>query len=349
MVHISLPENKERRLVFYLAMEEYVAAHLSSLLAGRDRKDAFFFWQVKPTVIFGRNQVMEAEVNMPYCREHDIRLFRRKSGGGCVYSDEGNIMLSYITDSTNVASTFSEYLDTLSAYLRASGVNAEKSGRNDIMVDGKKVSGNAFFLKPESSIVHGTMLFNTDFDELERAITPSEAKIKSKGVSSVRQHVTNLKPIYEAAGSPLADIEKFKNYLLECFCGNRDAEGKLAGIETIVLTDEQVAEIEEIEAEYLNPEFLEGRNHAYSVSHSGKIPGAGEIVIGLDIDKGVIRKCHVSGDFFPLKDGLDELLTSRLEGVPDEAGPLRKAIGDIELTNYISGLSMDDFLGIMEA
>lgn len=206
-----------------------------------------------------------------------------------------------------------------------------------------------FFLKPESSIVHGTMLFNTDFDELERAITPSEAKIKSKGVSSVRQHVTNLKPIYEAAGSPLADIEKFKNYLLECFCGNRDAEGNLAGIETIVLTDEQVAEIEEIEAEYLKPEFLEGRNHAYSVSHSGKIPGAGEIVIGLDIDKGVIRKCHVSGDFFPLKDGLDELLTSRLEGVPDEAGPLRKAIGDIELTDYISGLSMDDFLGIMEA
>ena len=184
---------------------------------------------------------------------------------------------------------------------------------------------------------------------MERAITPSEAKIKSKGVSSVRQHVTNLKPIYEAAGSPLADIEKFKNYLLECFCGNRDAEGKLACIETIVLTDEQVAEIEEIEAEYLKPEFLEGRNHAYSVSHSGKIPGAGEIVIGLDIDKGVIRKCHVSGDFFPLKDGLDELLTSRLEGVPDEAGPLKKAIGDIELTDYIAGLSMDDFLGIMEA
>lgn len=143
MTYISVPE-KERRLVFYLAMEEYVAAHLHTILADRADKEAFFMWQVSPTVIFGRNQVMEAEVNIPYCREHGVNLFRRKSGGGCVYSDKGNIMLSYITDTTDVAAAFEKYLDALSGYLSATGVNAYKSGRNDVMIDGKKVSAMPF-------------------------------------------------------------------------------------------------------------------------------------------------------------------------------------------------------------
>ncbi len=350
MVHITLPgADIERRLVFYLAMEEYVAAHLDSLLEGHDDKKAFFLWQVKPTVIFGRNQVMEAEVNMPYCREKGIRLFRRKSGGGCVYSDSGNIMLSYITSSTDVTSTFSDYLETLSGYLRASGINAEKSGRNDILVDGRKVSGNAFFLKPKSSIVHGTMLFDSDFDELEKAITPSATKIRSKGVSSVRQHVTNLKPLYEEAGSRLADISVFKKYLVDCFCGIRDRDGIVTGVDTVELTDAQVAEIEAIEAGYLDPAFLEGRNHAYSACHSGKIPEVGEIAVELDIDNGVIRRCHVSGDFFPLKDGLDELLTTRLAGVADEYCPLAAALKGTDLTPYVTGLYVADLLRIMDA
>lgn len=345
MVHISLPEpEKERRLVFYLAMEEYVAAHLGALLAGQPHKDAFFLWQVKPTVIFGRNQVMEAEVNMPYCREKHIRLYRRKSGGGCVYSDEGNIMLSYITDSTDVESTFGRYLDTLCSYLRASGLDAEKSGRNDILVGGRKVSGNAFFLKKEASIVHGTMLFDTDFDELERAITPSEAKIRSKGVSSVRQHVTNLKPIYEEMGSPLADIAAFRDYLLDCFC--REVGGVLRNL---TLTGEQVSEIEEIEAGYLKPEFLEGRNHAYSVTHSGKIPGVGEFAVEFDIDRGLVRRCRLSGDFFPLKEGLDEELTRRLVGLPDEPGAVADALDGLNLPEYISGLTHGDFMKILES
>lgn len=345
MKYIQLPDpTAERRLVFYLAMEEYVAAHLDELLPGNGNKDAFFMWQVSPTVIFGRNQVMEAEVNLPYCKEKGINLFRRKSGGGCVYSDKGNIMLSYITDTTDVQSTFDRYLETLAGYLKSVGLNAERSGRNDVLVDGKKVSGNAFFLKPKSSIVHGTMLFDTDFEELQRAITPSAEKIKSKGVSSVRQHVTNLKEYFKRSAEfgKLADIDNFKHFLASCFCGN--AEG---GIDTIVLTDGQIAEIEKIEAGYLDPDFLEGRNHAYSLVRKGKIAGVGEVNAEMDIDRGKIIKCHLAGDFFPLQDGLDEVLTRALSGISDDSASITAALKDIHPEEYVSGLELDSLLKII--
>lgn len=342
MTYIYLPEpEKERRLVFYLAMEEYVAANLETLLHGKASKDAFFMWQVRPTVIFGRNQVMEAEVNMVYCKDKGISLYRRKSGGGCVYSDDGNIMISYITDSTDVSATFDKYLDALSSYLRDTGVDARKSGRNDILVDGRKVSGNAFFLKPKSSIVHGTMLFDSDFDELVRAITPSESKITCKGVSSVRQHVTNLKPYYQDAGSPLADIDKFKSYLVGRFCGDGDS------LDSIVLTDSQVSEIKEIEKTYLNPDFLEGRNHAYSVCRRGRVAGVGEVALEMVIVHGIIDRCRLSGDFFTLKDGLDEVLTMRVKGVPYEFGLLAEALSGLDIEEYVPGLHLNDLRMIL--
>lgn len=350
MVHIVLPEGDSgRRLVFYLAMEEYVAEHLD-LLAGKDA-EAFFLWQVPPTVIFGRNQVMAAEVNLPYCREKGIQLYRRKSGGGCVYSDWGNIMLSFITPSTNVAFTFDRFLQRLALALRRAGLNASRSGRNDILVDGKKVSGNAYFLLPKSSVVHGTMLFDSDFDELDKAITPSAEKIKSKGVESVRQHVTNIRPYFETAEKEwqrkLADIRVYKNYLVSEFCGRKDAEGHCIDMEMLTLTPDQIVEIEEIEKGYLDPAFLEGRHNAYTVSRKGKLEGIGEIEADFDIDAGRIRKCHIAGDYFLLKDGLDEYLTALLEGVPDVEADVAAKLADADLAQFVRDLKVEDFIGIL--
>ena len=184
MKHIVLPEVKDRSLVFYLAMEEFVAREIEG--------EAFFIWRVNPTVIIGRNQDLEAEVNMDYCREHGVEVVRRKSGGGCVYSDKGNIMISYISGRGDVSEVFERYLDMLTSCLRSLRLPAEKSGRNDILVDGRKVSGNAFHMLPDRSIVHGTLLYSTDFDALEAAIRPPVEKLERHGVASVRQRVTNL-------------------------------------------------------------------------------------------------------------------------------------------------------------
>ena len=137
MKYITLPEEKVRRLSFYLAMEEWVARHL-------DESECFFMWQVAPTVIFGRNQVMENEVNVAYCREKGIQMIRRKSGGGCVYADEGNVMLSYVCDGDNVGFTFNKFINMLLLVFRQMGVEAVGTSHNDVMDGERKVCGRAF-------------------------------------------------------------------------------------------------------------------------------------------------------------------------------------------------------------
>ena len=150
MKHIVLQDNAPRRLSFYLAMEEYVARRMPHI------EDAFFMWQVEASVIFGRNQVMENEVNTTYCREHDIQMYRRKSGGGCVYADMGNVMLSFITSNDSVTLTYNRYVNMVLLVLHKMGIEAKASGRNDILIGDRKVSGNAFYQLPGRSIVHGT-------------------------------------------------------------------------------------------------------------------------------------------------------------------------------------------------
>ena len=150
MTYLSLPFEENRRLSFYLAMEEYAARQLNK------GDDVFFLWQVQPSVIFGRNQVIENEVNLDYCREHGIQLYRRKSGGGCVYADMSNVMMSYITRSDEVVTTFARYMEMVCQMLRELGLEATSTQNNDVLIGDRKVSGNAFYHIPGHSIVHGT-------------------------------------------------------------------------------------------------------------------------------------------------------------------------------------------------
>ena len=212
MKHVILPDDVRRSLAFYLAMEEFVAREIEG--------EAFFVWRVEPTVIYGRNQVLENEVNLEYCREHGVDIVRRKSGGGCVYSDLGNIMVSYISRRGDVSEVFDRYMTALTEALRALGVPAEKSGRNDILVEGRKVSGNAFHQLPDRSIVHGTLLYSTDLEALTEAIRPPVEKLQRHGVESVRQRVMNLSEYVALMTEPddaLKSPEALEEYLLRYF------------------------------------------------------------------------------------------------------------------------------------
>lgn len=230
MKNIVLPEVCDRSLAFYLAMEEYVAREIED--------DSFFVWRVAPTVIIGRNQDIEAEVNLDYCRDHGVEVIRRKSGGGCVYSDKGNIMISYVSRRGDASELFEGYLNALTACLRSIGLDAEKSGRNDILTGGRKISGNAFHMLPDRSIVHGTLLYSTDFDALETAIRPPVEKLKRHGVPSVRQRVTNLSDHIDP--SVIGSVEALEDYLVRYF-----TDGNIA------LTPAQVSVIEEMAEEYI--------------------------------------------------------------------------------------------------
>lgn len=206
MKHIAQPDGKP--LTFYLEAEEEVARMYA--------EPCFFTWVVPPTVICGRNQSVENEVNLKFCTKEGIQVVRRKSGGGCVYADEGNIMISYIAPAYDTApATFSRYLSMIVRALASVGVKAEATAHNDILIGGRKVSGNAFYYCQgkggRHSIVHGTLLHSTDLARMEQAITPPAWKLEAKGVQSVRQRVVNLS---ELSSISLADLRQRLIYTL---------------------------------------------------------------------------------------------------------------------------------------
>lgn len=233
MKYLLLPETKDRSLAFYLALEEYVARQ-------KDESDSFFMWQVKPSVIFGRNQVVENEVNVDYCRAHGISMYRRKSGGGCVYADMDNLMLSFVTSEENVNFAFNRFVNMVLLVLRKLGIAATGTSHNDIMIGDRKVCGTACYHLEGRSIVHSTMLFDTNMDHMLNAITPSKEKLEKKGIESVRQRITLLKDY-----TTLDSVEALKALIRETLC-----EGER------LLTASEVAGIEAIEATYLKEEFI---------------------------------------------------------------------------------------------
>lgn len=220
------------KLSFYLAMEEYVARYVPE-------DECFFMWQVEPSVIFGRNQLIENEVNIDFCKKHDIQMYRRKSGGGCVYADMDNVMLSYISDGDNVGFTFNRFVQMILLVLRKMQVQATSTSHNDIMIGDRKVCGTAFYQLPGRSIVHSTMLYNTNMEHMLNAITPSAEKLQSKGIQSVRQRITLLKDYVPYS------LEEVKMFIRQTLC---DCE--------LVLTEQQVLEIEQLEQEYLMKDFI---------------------------------------------------------------------------------------------
>ena len=323
MKYLSLPDNATRILPFYLAMEEYAARMIGE-------EDIFFMWQVDPTVIFGRNQLIATEVNVDYCREHGIAFYRRRSGGGCVYADRDNIMMSYVTRSDEVQTTFSAYTGAVAAMLRGLGLNASASDRNDVLIDGRKVSGNAFYHTDGRSIVHGTMLYGTNMEHMLNAITPSREKLSSKGVESVRSHITTL-------GEHLTmDIDTFKQHVRETMC---DGE--------IMLTASDVAEIERLTLPYLEPSFLWGNNPRYEVARGGRIDGVGSIYLDVELKHDRIHDLHLTGDFLPLCTDVQALLLDTLRGAELTAPSIASALEGHDAGQWILNLTNKQLITLL--
>jgi lipoyltransferase/lipoate-protein ligase len=320
MKHVRYPFSEIRRLSFYLATEEYLALHYPS-------GEYFFMWQVHPSVIFGRNQLIENEVNIDYCRKNGIQMYRRKSGGGCVYSDFSNIMFSFVTPDFNKDFVFDKYLGKVVDVLKSLGLDARFSGRNDILIGDLKVSGNAFYKVLDKAVVHGTMLFATDLSVMVQAITPANEKLISKGIDSVRKRVTNL------CEHLSIDIETFKDTMRKQLC---DGE--------ITLTPADVRGIEEIETTYLDEGFIYGKNPRYTMVKKGYVK-AGYLEVDLEIKNGIVKKMNIQGDFFLIGE-LDALL-DQMKGVPFTKEGFTEALQGTTLSGIIMGLDLPDFLKIV--
>lgn len=321
MRYITLPNDEARPLSFYLAMEEYVARHIIV-------PDCFMMWQVSPSVIFGRNQLIENEVNLDFCRSHNIAIYRRKSGGGCVYADMSNVMFSYITSEAQVGFTFNRYMMLIVNMLRRLGVDASASGRNDVMIGDRKVSGNAFYKIPGRSIVHGTMLYDTNLINMVGSITPSGTKLLSKGILSVHQRIALLKDYINLS------LDEFKAFAIKTICDEEQ-----------VLMESDITQIKEIEKEYVSDDFIYGKNPRYTLLKQRRIEGVGQLEARIEVKNNIIKSVNLVGDYFLIGD-LDRQLLSTLRDVPLEHGALSRVLPD-RIDDVILNLMKEDFIELL--
>lgn len=323
MINIVLPDNRQRRLPFYLALEEWVAKNL-------DARDYIFTWVVAPTVICGRNQDIEKEVDLDYCRAHGIDVVRRRSGGGCVYADSNNIMISFITPDTDIETTFAYFSDRVAQQLCNIGISAEATGRNDIIVAGRKISGSAFHRLPSRSIVHCTMLYDTDSEAMSHAITPSRAKTESKRVQSVQSRIVTAKEL-------MPDLQ-FNDF--HC----RILEGLV--FDSYQIVPDQLAQVEALERDYYNPKWLWRKQHIIN-AEGEYLPNVGEICLQVSLDKNnTIADVDVNGDFFDNSEKLESLLESLKGHTPDKS-TLQQILLHTDVSEIITGLTTEQFINLI--
>ena len=310
---------------FYnLAFEEVV-------LRRRQEGDYLILWQNDRTIVVGQNQNTEAEINRSFVEQKNLRVVRRMTGGGAVYHDLGNLNYSFITDAGEVeALTMERFTSPVVAVLRGLGLNAEASGRNDILVDGKKVSGTAQRLMGKRILHHGTLLFDSDPDMVSGALKVDPEKFRSKSAKSVRSRITNIRPHLRED----MDLPTFWEYLKQSLSGN--------GFLHQELTDSELKEVEKLRDEkYSTWDWNYGRSPRFDLTNKRRLPG-GTLEASLLVEQGCISEAAFFGDFLAVAP-LDEL-TDALRGCAFrradvqsvlERFPLRELFGCITETEIL--------------
>jgi lipoate-protein ligase A len=263
---------------FNMAFDEFCLEHLKA------DEPVFYLWQNRPSVIIGLNQSAYAEVNLPYLQEKGILLARRVTGGGAVYHDLQNLNYTITGRIRDLESDYPAYVETMAQALRSLGVPAELSGRNDILVEGRKCSGYAKRMYKDRLMIHGTLMYDVDIDTLTKALAVPGSKLSAAGVASVRSRVANLKDYLPQ----FPDIQAFKNALQELLAG---------GDEEICLTDDQLAQIEaDAASKFRTWEWNCGHSPAASFQVRKKV-SCGTIEAAFSLKGGCIDGLRFSGDF----------------------------------------------------
>ena len=313
-----------------LAIEEYALKNL-------DINESYLLFYInKPSIIIGKNQNTIEEVNQDYVEQNDITVVRRLSGGGAVYHDLGNLNFSFITkDDGDSFHNFKKFTEPVVKALGKLGIQAELSGRNDIMAEGRKISGNAMFATRGRMFSHGTLLFNSEMDHIVSALKVKKEKIESKGIKSVRSRVGNIADFLK---EPMT-IEEFRGFIL-----TNIFEG-LSEIPEYVLTEEDWKEIHKISEErYQKWEWNYGKSPKFNVQASHRFP-VGSIDMRLEVNKGEIENCKIYGDFFGVGDVAE--LEQKLIGVRYDKESVALVLEDVNVQHYFGNVTKDDVLQLI--
>ena len=314
---------------YNLAVEEYVFECLP-----KDRMYVML-WRNDNAIIIGKHQNTHAQINPAFVREKNIRVVRRLSGGGAVYHDLGNLNFTIIADAQGDTLDFARFCDIVIAALKKAGIQAQRNGRNDMTIDGKKFSGNAQYLRQNRVMHHGTILFDSDLTVLSRALQVDEEKIRSKGVDSVRSRVTNVRPCLPEDMT----LAQFRALLLQTILEQTPGEA-------YNLTAEDLAEIEKRkQARYDSWDWNYGQSPECTLLKKQRLEGCGTVEAYLTLSHSTITQLELKGDFFSAEP--PELLAQKLIGCPLTEAALSAALAEVDTSRYILGMNPEEFVRLL--
>ena len=297
--------------------------------------EVFMLWQNDNTIVVGKNQNTLSEINSDYVKEMGIRVVRRITGGGAVYHDMGNINFTYITKQDGEwEADFSRFAKPVVSALRKIGLDAEVSGRNDILISGRKISGNAQTVAGGRILHHGTLLFNTDVSVLSNALVPDPEKIRSKGIKSVSSRVANIS---ELLGRKVT-AEEISDLI--------GSEVKMIyGAEEYALSDEEIKRAEKLADEkYRTWEWNFGYSPKYTFSKKKRFP-IGSINSCLTVEDGIITSAKLYGDFFGILDVSD--IEVALCGSLHREENIKDILVKFKLSDYFGNITAGELIQVL--
>ena len=313
---------------YNMAFDEYCLESLSI------NEPVFYLWQNRPAVIVGFNQEINTEVNLDYLKENGIDLVRRVTGGGAVYHDLGNLNYTIVGRSEDLERDYPEYASIMAKALQKLGVPATLSGRNDILVEGRKVSGFAKRVCKNRLMVHGTLMYNVDVDVLTKVLNPSNTKLQSKGIASVRSRVANLCEYLPN----VPDIQTFSKQLEEILSHHyQDTEYQLS--------EEDLANIQQLtDKKFATWEWNYGRSPKATLTHSARL-ACGTVEIHLTLAENRISSCRFGGDFLGNLPATD--LESALIEIIYDTENIRKRLSSFTIDAYFDGVTMEELIRLI--
>ena len=321
-----------------LATEEYL------MNSGVMTPPFMLFYIEKPCIIVGRNQNTVEEINEDYCKQHGITITRRLSGGGAMYQDLGNLCFSFIVPADRQRfGDFKTLVQPIVDALHEMGATgAEVTGRNDIVIDGKKFSGNAMYTRNGKTFCHGTLMFDVDTNAVAGALKVPKDKIESKGIKSVRSRVTNLKPYLKPKFQNL-DTAGFRDELIKRIYHVDDLSQ--AQINEYQLTAKDQQAIHQIETErYRDWNWVFGQSPAFTVKKR-KHFDAGTIDARFEVQDGKIQMAKIYGDFFGVEDV--HQLEKALIGKPYDVDSITKVLQSFDLNKFFNGIPANDVIELI--